>query len=105
MGRACVEESARAKIVKAFGGERVMTIGRVAILTKLHNGRLPCHYCGSCEKGCITHSYFNSLASPLPAAQKTGNLTLRPNSIVAELLYDAKRSRVPGLPLIDGDTL
>ncbi len=105
MGMTCVEENARPKILKAFGGERVMTIGRVAILTKLHNGRLPCHYCGSCEKGCITHSYFNSLASTLPAAQKTGNLTLRPNSIVAEVLYDAKRSRVRGVRVIDGNTL
>src|SRR5471032_2956423 len=90
MPMTCVEEAARAKILKSFGGERVMTIGRAAILTQNHNGRLACHYCGPCERGCITGSYFNSLASTLPAARKTGNLTLRPNSVVAEVLYDPK---------------
>jgi choline dehydrogenase-like flavoprotein len=105
MSMTCVEADARPKILKAFNGERVVTIGRVAILTKLHNGRLPCHYCGACEKGCITHSYFNSIASTLPAARKTGNLTLRPNSVVAEVLYDAKRSRARGVRVIDANTM
>lgn len=104
MAMTAVETDARARILKAFGGERVMTIGRAAILTQMHNGRLPCHYCGSCERGCITHSYFNSLSSTLPAAQKTGRLTLRPNSVVAEVLYDPKRSRVSGVRVIDADT-
>ena len=85
------KQDARPKILKAFGGERVMTIGRAAILTQNHNGRLACHYCGPCERGCVTHSYFNSIGSTLPAARKTGNLTLRPNSVVAEVLYDPKK--------------
>jgi choline dehydrogenase-like flavoprotein len=105
MAMTCVEADASAKIRKSFGGERVMTIGRVAILTKPHNGRLPCHYCGSCEKGCVTHSYFNSIGSTLPAARKTGNLTLRPNSVVSEVLYDAKRRRVRGVRVIDANTM
>jgi choline dehydrogenase-like flavoprotein len=105
MAMTCVEQDARPKILKAFGGERVMTIGRCAILTKPLNGRLPCHYCGPCERGCITHSYFSSLGSTLPAANKTGNLTLRPNSVVAEVLYDGKSSRVRGVRVIDGNTL
>ena len=105
MDMTCVEAHASPKIRQAFGGERVMTIGRVAILTKGHNGRLPCHYCGSCEKGCVTHSYFNSIGSTLPAARRTGNLTLRPNSVVSEVLYDAKRSRVRGVRVIDAVTM
>ena len=105
MPMTCVEEDARPKILKAFGGQRVMTIGRAAILTKPHNGRMPCHYCGPCERGCVTHSYFNSLGSTLPAARKTGKLTLRPNSVVAEVLYDPKRSRARGVRVIDAQTM
>jgi len=105
MSMTCVEADARPKILKAFGGERVMTIGRAAILTRAHNGRLPCHYCGPCERGCVTHSYFNSIGSTLPAARKTGNLTLRPNSVVAEILYDPKRARARGVRVIDAQTM
>jgi choline dehydrogenase-like flavoprotein len=105
MQMTCVEQDARGKILKAFGGERVMTIGRVAILTQMHNGRLPCHYCGPCERGCITHSYFSSIGSTLPAARKTGNLTLRPHSVVAEVLYDAKHGRARGVRVIDAQSM
>jgi choline dehydrogenase-like flavoprotein len=105
MGMTIVERDARPKILKAFNGERVMTIGRVAILTRNHNGRLGCHYCGNCEKGCITHSYFNSLSSTLPAATKTGRLTLRPHSVVAEVLYDSKRAQARGVRVIDARTM
>ncbi len=104
MQMTAVEAEARPKILKAFGGERVMTIGRVAILTEYHNGRLPCHYCGSCEKGCVTNSYFSSIAATLPAARKTGNLTLMPHSVVAEVLYDPKQSRARGVRVIDAIT-
>jgi choline dehydrogenase-like flavoprotein len=101
MEMSVVERHAREKILAAFGGERVMTIGRAAILTQNHNGRQACHYCGPCERGCATHSYFNSIGSTLPAAQRTGKLTLRPNSVVAEVLYDAKTSRAKGVRVID----
>jgi choline dehydrogenase-like flavoprotein len=100
-----VERHARQKIQAAFGGERVMTMGRVAILTKNHNGRLACHYCGPCERGCITHSYFNSIGSTLPAARKTGRLTLQPHSVVASVLYDPKRGRARGVRVIDARTM
>jgi choline dehydrogenase-like flavoprotein len=100
-----VEQTARPKIMKAFNGQRVMTIGRAAILTKNHNGRLACHYCGPCERGCVTHSYFNSIGSTLPAARKTGNLTLRPNSVVAEVLYDDKTRKARGVRVIDANTM
>ena len=83
-----VEREAREKILRAFGGERVLTIGRAAVLTQNHNGRAACHYCGPCERGCVTHSYFNSIGSTLPAAERTGRLTLRPHSVVAEVLLD-----------------
>jgi choline dehydrogenase-like flavoprotein len=100
-----VERTARERILAAFKGERVMTIGRAAILTQNHNGRAACHYCGPCERGCITHSYFNSIGSTLPAAHATGKLTLRPHSIAAELTYDAKSARIRGVRVIDANTL
>ncbi len=100
-----VEMEASEKIRAQFGGQRVMTIGRAAILTQNHNGRAACHYCGPCERGCITHSYFNSIGSTLPAAAKTGKMTLRPNSVVAEVLYDPKRGRARGVRVIDAQTL
>lgn len=100
-----VERHAREKILAAFGGERVLTIGRAAVLTQRHNGREACHYCGPCERGCVTHSYFNSIGSTLPAAQATGRLTLRPHSVVAEVLYDPKTSRARGVRVIDAQTM
>ena len=100
-----VERHAREKILAAFGGERVMTIGRAAILTQAHNGRAACHYCGPCERGCATFSYFSSIGSTLPAAQATGRLTLRPNSVVAEVLYDQGTSRARGVRVIDAQTM
>ena len=99
------EEVGRERIRKAFGGTRVMTIGRAAILTRAHNGRAACHYCGPCERGCVTHSYFSSIGSTLPAAMRTGRLTLRPHSVVAEVLYDAKRGRARGVRVIDAVTM
>jgi glucoside 3-dehydrogenase (cytochrome c) catalytic subunit len=100
-----VEQHAREKILAAFKRERVLTIGRAAILTRNHNGRAACHYCGPCERGCVTHSYFSSLGSTLPAAEKTRRLTLRPNSVVAEVLYDAQRGRARGVRVIDALTM
>ena len=100
-----VERHAREKILAAFGGERVMTIGRAAILTQPHNGRAACHYCGPCERGCATFSYFSSIGSTLPAALATGRLTLRPDSVVAEVLYDPRTSRARGVRVIDALTM
>ena len=81
-----------------------MTIGRVAILTQPLHGRLPCHYCGPCERGCSTGSYFSSQSSTLPAAQATGRLTIVPNSIVHSVLYDAAKNRVTGVRVVDTNT-
>jgi choline dehydrogenase-like flavoprotein len=74
------------------------------VLTRTHKGRAACHYCGICHRGCITQSYFSSLNSTLPAAQKTGRLTLRPYSVVRNLNYDSKTGRVTGANVIDAQT-
>jgi choline dehydrogenase-like flavoprotein len=95
----------RERLLKHWKGERVLTIGRCAILTTAHKGRAACHYCGPCEHGCITRSYFSTLNSTLPAAEATGKLTLRPNSVVRELLYDPGSNRVTGASVVDAVTV
>jgi choline dehydrogenase-like flavoprotein len=100
----CAERVVQDAVAKYFGDERVLTIGRCAILTRTHNGRAPCHQCGPCERGCITRSYFSTLNATLPVAQKTGRLTLRPHSLVHSLIFDPATRRVSGVRVIDGQT-
>ena len=100
----CGEKIMRAAIVEHFGGERVLTIGRAAILTKDHNGRAACHYCGPCERGCITRSYFSAVNATLPAAEKTGRMTFRPHSVVHSLAFDTQTRKVTGVRVIDAKT-
>lgn len=100
----CVERFVRGEVAKHFGGERVLTIGRCAILTQDHRGRAACHYCGPCERGCITRSYFNSVNATLPAAEKTGKMTLRPFSVVHSLSFDSKARRANGVRVIDAQS-
>src|SRR5215469_7388607 len=66
---------------------------RSANLTKPINGRAACHYCGPCERGCITHSYFNAAFTTVPDAVKTGNCTLIPNAMVHKVLMDQDSNR------------
>src|SRR5207249_2638893 len=86
----CAEQVVREGVAKRFAPERVVTIGRVAILTAPHGGRAACHYCGPCERGCITHSYFNSIGVTLPAARATGRPTPRPNGIYVPRFRNVK---------------
>jgi choline dehydrogenase-like flavoprotein len=104
MPLSCAEEVLRESIARQFGGERILTIGRTAVLTVNHNGRAACHYCGPCHRGCITRSYFGSINATLPVAAATGRMTLRPNSVVAEIIYDENRDRARGVRVIDRET-
>jgi choline dehydrogenase-like flavoprotein len=104
MEMTCAEAVVKEAIDKWFPGERKMTIGRAAILTEPHRGRLPCHYCGPCARGCITRSYFSSLNATLPVAQATGRLTVRPYSVVQGLNFDSKSRQISGVRVIDGQT-
>jgi choline dehydrogenase-like flavoprotein len=99
----CVEIDLKDALAKYFD-DRMLTIGRAAVLTRVHKGRAPCHYCGYCHRGCITSSYFSSLSSTLPAAQKTGRLTMRPYSVVHSLVFDSKTRRVSGVRVIDAQS-
>ena len=100
----CGEIVVRDAIAKHFAGERLLTIGRAAVLTAPHRGRAACHYCGPCERGCITRSYFSSVNATLPAAQQTGRMTLRPNSVVHSVSFDPKSRRATGVRVIDAGT-
>ncbi|MGI8842099.1 MAG: GMC oxidoreductase [Gemmatimonadaceae bacterium] len=100
----CVEAAVRDRLHARFDSARRMTIGRVAVLTEQLPGRAPCHYCGPCQRGCVTRSYFSSLNATLPAASATGRLTLRPHSIAHTVVYDARSGRVSGVRVIDAAT-
>ena len=83
----CGEELVAGRLKHAFGGKRRMIIGRTANATKPLEGRAPCQYRNACWLGCPYGGYFSTQSSTLPAAVKTGNLTLKPWSIVTEVLY------------------
>jgi len=100
----CAEQVVQEAVARRFGGERVVTIGRCAVITVPHGGRAACHYCGPCERGCITRSYFSSGGVTLPLAQATGRLTLRPYSVVHSVVYDQKTDRAAGVRVIDAQT-
>ncbi|HEX9564969.1 MAG TPA: GMC family oxidoreductase [Gemmatimonadaceae bacterium] len=100
----CAEERLRETVRQRFGGERVVTHARVAILSRPHNGRQACHFCGPCERGCATFSYFNSVHVTLPAAQATGRFTLRPFSVVHSVIFDPRTRRALGVRVIDANT-
>ena len=76
--------------------EGTLTIGRAANITKPLNGRAPCHYCGPCERGCATHSYFNSAFTTVADALKTGKCTLVQNAMVYQVLMDASGKKARG---------
>ncbi|WP_111977153.1 GMC oxidoreductase [Algibacillus agarilyticus] len=90
--------------------DRPMIMGRAAHLTKpseLHisQGRVQCQARNECQKGCSFGAYFSTQSSTLPAAAKTGNLHIAPNSVVESLIYDEKTNRVKGVRVIDNDDL
>lgn len=99
----CAEEVIKGGIEGSYD-DRNMTIGRVAVLTRAHNGRAQCHYCGPCERGCSAGAYFSSLSATLPAAMATGNLTIRADSIVHSVIYDEETDRATGVRIIDRNT-
>ncbi len=88
------------KVVDGYG-DRLMTIGRAAILTQRHEGRAACHWCGHCGRGCMTGSYFSTPASTLPAAVKTGKFTLQTEAIVHRVIL-GKDGKARGVEYIDG---
>jgi len=102
----CVEDHLKKTVAENFDDGRVLTAGRVAHITgdKDFEGRSKCQFRNRCIRGCPYGAYFSSNSSTLPAANNTGNMTLRPNSIVSEVLYDADKQRATGVKVIDTET-
>ena len=100
----CVEKDVAARIRRHYKDARRMIIGRVANLTQAHNARTNCQFRNKCWLGCPFGAYFSTQSSTLPAAVKTGNLTLRPFSIVTRLLYDKDAKRARGVEVLDAET-
>ena len=103
MDMTCVEKHVADRVRERFGG-RVITIGRVANHTEGLEGRGPCQFRNLCARGCPFGGYFSSNSATLPAAQRTGNLTLRPFSIVTEVLYDKDTKKATGVRILDAET-
>nr|WP_018617844.1 GMC family oxidoreductase [Spirosoma luteum] len=105
----CVEKEVRKRIETNFPG-RNMTIGRTANLSKAAQaqmgvGRASCQYRNKCALGCPYGAYFSTQSCTLPPAAKTGRLTLRPDSVVKEILYDETKKQATGVRIVDSNTL
>jgi choline dehydrogenase-like flavoprotein len=98
----CQETLFRDRVKEKLG--RTVMPARSANLTRPLNGRGPCHYCGPCERGCMTHSYFNSAFTTVADALASGNCTLISNAMVYKVLMDQDHNRARGVLYIDRDT-
>ena len=99
----CLEAEVRKRVEAAFPGRHI-TIGRVAHLTEPLNGRGTCQFRNRCARGCPYGAYFSANAVTLPAAEKTGKMTLRPFSIVHEIIYDDSLGKATGVRIVDQET-
>ena len=98
----CVETLMRDNLKTKMG--RPMVIGRVANHTAKIGTRGPCQFRNKCHQGCPFGGYFSSNAATIPAAAATGNLTLRPNAITTEVIYDKDTKRAKGVRIMDAET-
>jgi choline dehydrogenase-like flavoprotein len=100
----CGEQLVSDRLKKSFDGKRHLIPGRVANATRALPGRDVCHYRNACWLGCPFGGYFSTQSSTLPAAMKTGNLTLKVWAIVTEVLYDKNTKRATGVRVLDAMT-
>ena len=100
----CAERDVADRIKAFYKGQRHMFIGRVANLTQAIPGRTQCQFRNRCWEGCPFGGYFSTQSSTLPAAVATGNLTVRPWSIVTRLLYSKDKHRATGVEILDAET-
>jgi choline dehydrogenase-like flavoprotein len=100
----CVEKDVAQRLKAKYKGDRHLIIGRVANLTAPIPGRTQCQFRNRCWEGCPFGGYFSTQSSTLPAAKKTGNLTVRPYSIVTSVLYDKDKKKANGVEVLDAET-
>jgi len=101
-----VEDYFKGVMKKKYNGTRHVISARCAHLSKpnaihMEQGRVQCQNRTLCQRGCPFGGYFSSNASTIPWAQKTGNLTLRPHSVVHSILYDESKGKAIGVKVID----
>ncbi len=104
----CAEQHMREAVAKKYP-KRVITPGRVANLTEykpdIHKGkRGQCQTRNRCVRGCPYGAYFSSLSATLPVAEETGNLWMRPNSVVHEIIFDTSSRKATGVRVKDAET-
>lgn len=99
-----VEKEVKKRMEAHYKNARKLIIGRSANITQPHNDRTNCQYRDKCWRGCPFGGYFSTQSATLPAAMKTGNLTLRPFSIVTKILYDKDKKRATGVEVLDAET-
>jgi choline dehydrogenase-like flavoprotein len=100
----CVEKDIATRIKEKYSNKRSLIIGRVANLTVPLQERTKCQYRNKCWVGCPFGGYFSTQSSTLPAAMKTGKLTLRPQSIVTKIVYDKNTKKASGVEVLDAQT-
>ena len=104
----CVEKYFSEKVAQLYKDRHVI-IGRAAHITQaqpihLEQGRATCQYRNLCQRGCPFGGYFSSNSSTIPWAMRTGNMTLRPDSVVHSVIYDDKKGKATGVRVIDSNT-
>ena len=99
----CVEKDFKKRVESKYASRKVI-IGRTANLTKPVSGRTQCQARNLCHRGCPFGAYFSTNASTMPAAIATGNLTVRPHSMVVKVLYDEQKGKATGVEIIDTET-
>jgi len=100
----CVEKEVKKRLEAHYKGMRHLIIGRSANITRPHHNRTNCQYRDRCWRGCPFGAYFSTQSSTLPAAMATGNLTLRPFSIVTKIVYDKDTRKATGVEILDAET-
>lgn len=103
----CVEKEFAARLADKFN--RKLIIGRTANLSgPLKHDQSPqratCQYRNQCMRGCPFGAYFSSNSSTLPSAERTGNMTIVPNAIVYEMIYDNAKGKATGVRVLDAET-
>jgi choline dehydrogenase-like flavoprotein len=99
-----VEQTVAARIKQHYNNKRTMIIGRTANLTQSIPGRTACQFRNICSNGCPFGGYFSTQSSTLPAANATGNLTLRTFSIATDVIYDKNTKKAKGVRVVDART-
>ena len=100
----CAEELIAGRLKQRYAGKRILISSRTANLTQPLPGRASCQYRDACWLGCSYGAYFSTQSATLPAAVKTGRLTLKPFAIVNEVIYDRNTKRATGVRVLDAVT-